>query len=79
MPNESKTPEEYLSDALDLMVKAKWIKQYGPSAKGFGDARAQGRFQRVVKLSYAKSLDTFDVLRVKDVYAPKRKQGEREH
>ncbi len=35
MPNESKTPEEYLSDALDLMVKAKWIKQYGPSAKGF--------------------------------------------
>src|SRR5262245_9011726 len=36
MPNESKTPEEYLSDALDLMVKAKWVKQYGPSAKGFG-------------------------------------------
>jgi hypothetical protein len=35
MPNESKTPEEYLSDALDLMGKAKWIKQYGPSAKGF--------------------------------------------
>jgi hypothetical protein len=35
MPNESKTPEEYLSDALDLMVRAKWIKQYGPSAKGF--------------------------------------------
>ena len=35
MPNESKTPEEYVSDALDLMVKAKWIKQYGPSAKGF--------------------------------------------
>jgi hypothetical protein len=25
MANESKTPEEYLSDALDLMVKAKWI------------------------------------------------------
>ena len=23
------------SDALDLMVKAKWIKRYGPSAKGF--------------------------------------------
>ena len=36
MPNESKTPEEYLSDALDLMVKAKWIKQHGgPRAKGF--------------------------------------------
>ena len=36
MANESKTPEEYLSDALDLMVKARWIKQYGPTAKGFG-------------------------------------------
>jgi hypothetical protein len=36
MPNESRTPEEYLSDALDLMVKAKWVKQPGPSAKGFG-------------------------------------------
>jgi len=36
MPNESKTPEEYLSDALDLMVKAKRVKQHGPSAKGFG-------------------------------------------
>jgi hypothetical protein len=24
-------------------------------------------------------LDSFDALRVKDVYAPKRKQGEREH
>src|SRR5262252_9334936 len=36
MSNESKTPEEYLSDALDLMVKAKWVKQYGPRAKGFG-------------------------------------------
>jgi hypothetical protein len=24
-------------------------------------------------------LDNFDALRVKDVYAPKRKQGEREH
>ena len=38
MSNESKTPEEYLSDALDLMVKAKWVKQYGPGAKGFGVA-----------------------------------------
>jgi hypothetical protein len=34
MPNESKTPEEYVSDALDLMVKARWVKQYGQSAKG---------------------------------------------
>ena len=36
MPNESKTPEEYLSDALDLMIKAKWVKQPDPSTKGFG-------------------------------------------
>jgi hypothetical protein len=36
MPNESKTPEEYVSNALDLMVKAGWVKQYGPSVKGFG-------------------------------------------
>ena len=36
MPNESTRPEEHISDALDLMVKAKWVKQYGPSAKGFG-------------------------------------------
>ena len=34
MPNESKGPEEYVSDALDLMVKARWVKQYGHSAKG---------------------------------------------
>ena len=34
MPNESKTPEEYVSDALDLMVKARWVKQHGQSAKG---------------------------------------------
>jgi hypothetical protein len=27
MPNESKKPEEYISDALDLMVKAGWAKQ----------------------------------------------------
>jgi hypothetical protein len=26
MPNELKTPEEYISDALDLMVKAGWVK-----------------------------------------------------
>ena len=34
MPNESKGPEEYVSGALDLMVKARWVKQYGQSAKG---------------------------------------------
>jgi len=31
MPNESKTPEEYVSEALDLMVKAGWVKQLGRS------------------------------------------------
>ncbi|HJY54733.1 MAG TPA: hypothetical protein VKD89_11970 [Candidatus Udaeobacter sp.] len=36
MANESKTLEEYLSDALDLMVKAKWVKEYGPGAGEFG-------------------------------------------
>jgi hypothetical protein len=25
MPKESKTPEDYVSDALDLMVKAGWV------------------------------------------------------
>jgi len=34
MPNESKAPEEYVSDALGLMVKAQWVKQYDQSAKG---------------------------------------------
>ena len=34
MANQSKTPEAYVSDALDLMVKARWVKQYGQSAKG---------------------------------------------
>ena len=34
MANESKAPEEYVSDALELMVKARWVKQYGQSAKG---------------------------------------------
>jgi len=34
MPNESKAPEEYVSDVLDLMVKAQWVKQYGQSAEG---------------------------------------------
>ena len=36
MPNESKTPEEYVSDALDLMVKAGWVKRHGRTAKGLG-------------------------------------------
>jgi hypothetical protein len=39
MPNESKAPEEYVSDALDLMVKARWVKQYGQSSKGCKDHR----------------------------------------
>ena len=34
MANQSKTPDAYVSDALDLMVKARWVKQYGQSAKG---------------------------------------------
>ena len=33
MPNESETPEEYISDALTLMVKAGWVKQQGQSAE----------------------------------------------
>jgi hypothetical protein len=36
MPNESKTPEEYVSNALDLMVKARWVKQHGGSVKELG-------------------------------------------
>jgi hypothetical protein len=34
MPNESKAPEKYVSDALDLMVKARWVKHYGQSTHG---------------------------------------------
>ncbi len=34
MANESKTPEEYISDALDLMVQAGWVKQHGRNEKG---------------------------------------------
>jgi hypothetical protein len=34
MANESKTPEADVSDALALMVKARWVKQYSQSAKG---------------------------------------------
>jgi hypothetical protein len=34
MANQSKTPEAYVSDALDLMKKARWVKQYDQSAKG---------------------------------------------
>ena len=36
MPNESKTPEEYISDALDLMVKARWVKPHGQGVEGLG-------------------------------------------
>jgi hypothetical protein len=36
MPNESKTPEEYISDALDLMVKAGWVKQHARSDERLG-------------------------------------------
>jgi hypothetical protein len=33
--NEVAIPnEEYVSDALDLMIKAGWVKQYGQGAKG---------------------------------------------
>jgi hypothetical protein len=36
MPNESKTPEEYVSDALELMIRAGWVKQPGQSVERFG-------------------------------------------
>jgi hypothetical protein len=36
MPNEFKTPEEYVSDALDLMIKAGWAKQHHQSVEGLG-------------------------------------------
>src|SRR5215471_15219521 len=36
MANESKRPEEYVSDALDLMVKANWVKQHGQSVERLG-------------------------------------------
>jgi hypothetical protein len=36
MPNESKTPEEYVSDALDLVVNAGWAKQHHQSVEGLG-------------------------------------------
>jgi hypothetical protein len=36
MPNESKTPEDYVSDALDLMVKAGWVKPHVQSVEGLG-------------------------------------------
>jgi len=35
MPNE-KTPEEYVSDAIDLMIKVGWVKQRSRSIKEFG-------------------------------------------
>ena len=34
MANQSKTPEADVSDALDLMIKARWVKEYGQSGKG---------------------------------------------
>ena len=36
MPNEAKTPEEYVSDALALMVKAGWAKPHHQSVEGPG-------------------------------------------
>jgi hypothetical protein len=33
MANESKTPEEYVTEALDLMVKAGWARQYAKNLK----------------------------------------------
>jgi hypothetical protein len=36
MPNEFKTPEEYVSDTLDLMIKAGWAKQHHQSVEGLG-------------------------------------------
>jgi hypothetical protein len=34
MPNEPKTPEEYLSDALDLMVKSEMAQTVWPKCQG---------------------------------------------
>jgi len=36
MVKNTKTPEEYVSDALALMVKAGWVKQHGHSVEGPG-------------------------------------------
>ena len=35
MPTESKTPEEYVSEAIYLMVKAGWVKQPSRSVTEF--------------------------------------------
>ena len=36
MPNESKTPEEYISHALNLMVIARWVKPHGQGVERLG-------------------------------------------
>jgi len=36
MANESKTPEDYISDALALMVKAGWVTEHGQSVEEAG-------------------------------------------
>ncbi len=33
MPNESKSPEDYVADALDLMVNAGWVREYARNVK----------------------------------------------
>lgn len=33
MANESKTPQEYISDALDLMVQAGWVRKHARNVK----------------------------------------------
>jgi hypothetical protein len=33
MANESKTPEEHVAGALDLMVQAGWVRQYARNVK----------------------------------------------
>lgn len=34
MPDESKTPQECISDALDLMVKVGWVRQHARNVTG---------------------------------------------
>ncbi len=33
MANESKTPQEYISEALDLMVQAGWVRKHARNVK----------------------------------------------
>jgi hypothetical protein len=33
MANESKAPQEHISDALDIMVKAGWVRQHARNVK----------------------------------------------